>query len=124
MVVTDSLFRRVQHKAWKVFGGESTDSSNEVAIMEASHFSIGGKHVKIMRPGQSEPFLTVKVLTQNPARAGPQYPDPKPNPVCALHICIPQLQAVTSFTFRLLFSADATLHCRRAPIALDTAPLC
>ena len=51
----------MQHKSWKVYAGESTDSAYEVAIMEASHISIGGKHVKIMRKGESEPFLTVKV---------------------------------------------------------------
>ena len=84
MVVSNSLLYRVQHKAWKVFAGESTDSSQEVAVLEASHFSIGGKHVKIMRPGQSEHFLTVKVLTQAWPGVGPQHPDPKPNSSCTL----------------------------------------
>ena len=63
LIVTDVLTRGVQHKAWKVFAGESTDSSNEVAVLQASHISIGGKHVKIFRCGESEHFLDVKVRT-------------------------------------------------------------
>ncbi len=50
-----------QHHSWKVFVGESTDDQNMVAVLEPSHMAIFGKTVRIKRPGQEEPIMTVKV---------------------------------------------------------------
>ena len=41
--------------------GESTDDQNMVANLEPAHLAVFGKHVRIKRPGEDEPFLTVKV---------------------------------------------------------------
>ena len=51
--------------------GESTDDQNMVAILEPSHMAVFGKTVRIKRPGEDEPFLTVKVRMRRlrPARA-------------------------------------------------------
>ena len=53
--------RAPQHHSWKVFVGESTDDRNMVAVLEPAHIAIFGKQVRIIRPGESQPFLTVKV---------------------------------------------------------------
>jgi hypothetical protein len=52
----------LQHEhSWKVFAGETTEEANLVAIMQPAHMNIIGKHVRILRPGQNDPFLSVKV---------------------------------------------------------------
>ena len=52
----------MQHEhSWKVFAGETTEEANLVAIMQPAHMNIIGKHVRIQRPGEHDPFLSVKV---------------------------------------------------------------
>ena len=53
----------VQHGTWNVYRGKSTSSSDLVAYIEPSLSAILGKTIRIIRAGEKEPFLTMKVGT-------------------------------------------------------------
>ena len=51
-----------QHGAWSVFRGNSSTDSDMVASIEPKLFQLLGKTVRISRVGESDHFLTIKVL--------------------------------------------------------------
>lgn len=50
----------LQHGTWNVYKGDSTSSGDLVASIEPKLIAVMGKTLRIMRAGESEPFLTVK----------------------------------------------------------------